>query len=182
MKTEALNQVRVWKLKTEHWLQARPSQMQVCAMWGTHPPGPQGHLDQGVGCDRSLGYLGNVKMEQLWGEMKRMETCPGLPLPFSLLLAHPSFHGITWRLCLQNSLMNPECGSKWSICNWSPNPCIYFKIAQRFSFLFFFLNGCFFPPQGFLFDAAGRTRALLLSFCLLFYLWFLGMGWSSVVE
>lgn len=36
MKTEALNQVRVWKLKREHWLLARPSQMQVCAMWGMH--------------------------------------------------------------------------------------------------------------------------------------------------
>lgn len=62
MKTKALNQVRAWKLKTEHWLPARPSQMQVCTVWGTHPAGPQGYLDQGVGCDRSLGYIGNVEM------------------------------------------------------------------------------------------------------------------------
>lgn len=33
----------------------------VCYV-GHAPPGPQGHLDQGVGCDRSLGYVGNVKM------------------------------------------------------------------------------------------------------------------------
>lgn len=151
--------------------------MQVCAKGDTFPPGPQGYLDQGVGCDCSLGYKGTMRTSS--SEERRALWKPAtlcFPLPFSLLPAHPGLYGVTWLLYFQNSLLSPD-GSNRPICNWPQNPCFYFIIAQRF---FFFLNArpC---SQGFLFDTPGGTLATCLGFCLLsFFNLRDSLGWDVV--
>lgn len=97
--------------------------MQVYTKGDPFPRRPQGYLDHGVGCDYSLGHQGStrsISSEERghYGDMPCAFLCPSPCCLHTLASWHD--------LASLSSLLSPECGSDWPICNWSQNPCFYF--------------------------------------------------------
>lgn len=122
------------------WLPARPSQTQVCALWGKFPKRPQGHLAQGVECDCSPGYRevmsSHSSLKERWRGCKQTRAflCPPPCFPAQLLASMPLLGSFGFRTAwwiLNVVQIGPSVTAL-------KNHSFYFKIARRIF--------CFFLP------------------------------------